>query len=189
MKKTLIGLLLVVAALAMTACVSRYERDMQIAASQAQQARYESQAAAAQAQAAQAQASAQAAAAQARADAQAAMAQAQAETKQVQAVEQTKRDTAWFGVLPWLLLIVVVGSAGVGSWWLFLRARVQVEQVRVRAMLAAPAEMPFDRQIPGPVQRRASATGTSAQQSGGYWLLVDAGGDVVEVMEPRTRRS
>lgn len=187
MKKTLIGLLLVVAAMTLTACVSRYERDMQIAASQAQAARYESQAAQAQAQAAQAQAQAQAAAAQARADAQAAMAASQAEYKIVKEQESTKRETAWFGVLPWLLLIVAAAAAGVGSWWLFLRARVQVEQVRVQALLPAPPVMmlPPERRIPASVQRRADATGARPVPSGSCWLLVDAGGDVVDVMEPR----
>ena len=147
MKKTLIGLLLVVAAMATTACVSRYERDMQIAASQAQQARYESQAAAAQASAAQAQA-------QARADAQAAMAASQAEYKIAQEVEKTKRDTALIQVLPWIVLILVVGIVAVGYWWLFLRAKVRV--VEIRALLPAPPSMvlPPERRIPASVQRR-----------------------------------
>lgn len=169
---TLIGLLLALAALAtltMTGCVSRYERDMALAAERTAQARYEAQQA------------------QARADAQIAASQAQERTAVVEAQERTARETAWFGVLPWLLLIVVAGAAAVGSWWLFLRARVQMEQVRVAALLPAPSAMPLppDRRIPASVQRYAQRTGTQPQQSGGCWLLVDACGDVVEVMQPR----
>lgn len=184
---TLIGLLLVVLA-SLTGCVSRYERDMALAAERTAQERYAAQVAQAQAMAQQAEANAAAAQAQARADAQAAMAASQAEYKIVKEQESTKRETSWFGVLPWLLLIVVAGSAGVGSWWLFLRAKVQVEQVRVTALLQVPlrqCRVPLDRRIPASVQRQAQRTGTQPQQSGGCWLLVDAGGTVVEVMEPR----
>lgn len=183
---TTIGLLLVLAAV-LTSCVSRYERDMALAAERTAQERYAAQAAQSQAQAQQALAQAQQAEAQARADAQIGMAQARSESQIVQEQEQTKRETAWAGVLPWLVLIVVAGSVAVAYWWLFLRAKVQIETVRVTALLPAPSAMvlPPERRIPASVRRRADQAGARPVQSGGCWLLVDAGGEVVEVMEPR----
>lgn len=176
---TTIGLLLVLAAV-LTSCVSRYERDMALAAERTAQERYAAQAAQSQAQAQQAEA-------QARADAQIGMAQARSESQIVQEQEQTKRETAWAGVLPWLLLIVVAGSVAVAYWWLFLRAKVQIETVRVTALLPAPSAMvlPPERRIPASVRRRADQAGARPVPSGECWLLVDAGGEVVEVMEPR----
>lgn len=165
------GLLLAVLALALllAGCVSRYERDMALAAERTAQEGYLAQQA------------------QFQALAQQADAQARERIATVEAQERTERATAWYGVLPWTLLIVVAGAAGVGSWWLFLRARVQVEEVRVKALLAAPPVMvlPPERRIPASVQRRADQAGARPVQSGGCWLLVDAGGEVVEVMEPR----
>ena len=184
-----IGLLLIVAAVILTGCVSRYERDMALAAERTAQERYAAQQAQAQAQAQQAQAQAQQVEAQARADAQIGMAQAQAQASMVSEQERTARETAWFGVLPWILLIVVGGLVAVGYWWLFLRAKVQIEVVRVTALLPAPSAMvlPPERRIPTSVRRRAEWTGTTPAQAGGCWLLVNAGGTVVEVMEPRQR--
>lgn len=182
-----IGLLLIMAAVLLTGCVSRYERDMALAAERTAQERYAAQQAQSQALAQQAQAQAQQVEAQARADAQIGMAQAQA--SMVSEQERTERETAWLGVLPWLLLIVVAGLVAVGYWWLFLRAKVQIEEVRVTALLPAPSAMvlPPERRIPTSVRRRAEWTGTTPAQAGGCWLLVNAGGTVVEVMEPRQR--
>lgn len=165
-----IGLLLVLALL-LAGCVSRYERDMALAAERTAQERYAAQVAQSQALAQQAEAT------------------ARERIATVEAQERTARETAWFGVLPWLLLIVVAGAAGVGSWWLFLRAKVQIEEVRVTALLPAPSAMvlPPERRIPTSVRRRAEWTGTTPAQAGGCWLLVNAGGTVVEVMEPRQR--
>jgi len=165
---TTIGLLLVLA-VSLTGCVSRYERDMALAAERTAQERYLAQQAQSQALAQQAEA------------------QARERIATVEAQERTARETAWFGVLPWLLLIVVAGSVAVAYWWLFLRARVQVEQVRVTALLPAPSAMvlPPERRIPASVRRRADSAGARPVQSGACWLLVDADGDVVEVMEPR----
>lgn len=183
----IIGLLWVVATLVLSGCVSRYERDMTLAAEKTAQERYAAQQAQSQAQAQQAMAQAAAAEAQARADAQIGMAQAQAEASMVSDQERTVRETAWLGVLPWLLLIVVAGLVAVGYWWLFLRAKVKIEEVRVTALLPAPSVMvlPPERRIPTSVQRRAAQAGARPVPSGECWLLVDAGGAVVEVMEPR----
>lgn len=165
---TTIGLLLVLALL-LTSCMSRYERDMALAAERTAQERYAAQAAQSQAQAQQAEAT------------------ARERIATVEAQERTARETAWAGVLPWLLLIVVAGSVAVAYWWLFLRAKVQIETVRVTALLPAPSAMvlPPERRIPASVRRRADQAGARPVQSGACWLLVDAGGEVVEVMEPR----
>lgn len=164
-----IGLLLVLAAVLLTGCVSRYERDMALAAERTAQERYAAQAAQSQALAQQAEAT------------------ARERIATVEAQERTARETAWAGVLPWLLLIVVAGLVAVAYWWLFLRAKVQVEQVRVTALLPAPSAMvlPPEQRIPASVKRRATSTGAQPVPFGSCWLLIDAGGDVVDVMEQR----
>lgn len=67
-------------------------------------------------------------------------------------------------------------------------------EAQAATMLPGPSPLPalprsrevrLDRMLPGPVARRARETGTEAVPSGACWLLVDVGGEVVEVMERR----
>ena len=176
---TTIGLLLVLAAV-LTSCVSRYERDMALAAERTAQERYAAQAAQSQAQALQAQASAAAAEAQARADAQTAMAQANAQVRVVEAQEATKRETAWLSILPWLALITILCGGAVGAGWLVLwyrgRAHLVTAQAQAQAamMLPPPWQWPA---LPPPTQRPAlpardeapAAVARAAERVGGLY--------------------
>ena len=143
-------------------------------------------------------AQAQAREAEARADAQIGVAQANSQTQIVREQEKTTRETMWLNTLPWLLGIVVLGGGIVGGAWLVLwfrgRAHLVMVQAQAATMLPAPQPLPAlppsretraDRMLPGPVARRARETGTEAVPSGACWLLVDVGGEVVEVMERR----
>ncbi len=145
----------------------------------------------AEAQARTDQAQANAREAEARADAQVGVAQANSQTQIVREQEKTTRETAWLSILPWLALIVVLGGGLVASVLLVLwfRGRGYLIQVQAATMLPAPQPrqaLPQPREVralPGPVARRARETGTDAVRSGDCWLLVDVGGEVVEVME------
>lgn len=143
-------------------------------------------------------AQAQAREAEARTDAQIGVAQANSQTQIVREQEKTTRETMWLNTLPWLLGIAILGGGIVGSVLLVLwfRGRGYLIQVQAQAagMLPAPQPLPAlprprevrtDRRLPGPVAQRARETGTEAVPSGACWLLVDVGGEVVEVMERR----
>lgn len=143
-------------------------------------------------------AQAQAREAEARADAQIGVAQANSQTQIVREQEKTTRETMWLNTLPWLLLIVVLGGGVVGGVWLVLwfrgRAHLVMVEAQAATMLPGPLPLPalppsrevrIDKMLPGPVARRARETGTEAVPSGACWLLVDVGGEVVEVMERR----
>ncbi len=145
-----------------------------------------------------AQAAAEAAAAEAKAAAAVGVAQANSQTAIVREQEKTTRETAWLDTLPLLLGIVVLGGGIVGGVWLVLwfrgRAHLVMVQAQAATMLPGPQPLPAlprsrevrpDRMLPGPVARRARETGTEAVPSGACWLLVDVGGNVVEVMERR----
>lgn len=164
----------------MGGCVSQNQVRLAEAQARTDQARYDSLAA------------------QAQASASVGIAQANSQTAIVREQEKTTRETAWLGILPWLLLIVVLGGGVVGGAWLVLwyrgRAHLVMVQAQAATMLPGPSpqpalpqprEMRADRALPGPVARRARETGTQAVPSGACWLLVDVGGEVVEVMEPR----
>jgi outer membrane murein-binding lipoprotein Lpp len=174
-------------------CVSRNETKIAEAQARTDQARYDYLSAEAKAQGLALQAQSAALEAQARADAQIGMAQANSQVAIVREQEQTERETAWLSILPWLLLIVVLGGGVVGGAWLVLWYRGKAHLVQVQASLMLPAPQPqralpvqVERvALPGPVERRAKATGTKPVQQGAYWLLVDHGGDVVEVMGQR----
>ncbi len=180
-------------AAALTGCISRNETEIEKARARTDQAHYESQAAQAQSLALQAQASAAAAEAQARADAQTAMAQANAQVRVVEAQEETRRETAWLSILPWLALITILCGGVVGAGWLVLWYRGRAHLVTVQAQAAAmmlppppqwpalPAQpSPAVALLPGPVARAAERTGlTPRPAAGGIWLLVDAQGEEV----------
>ena len=152
----------------------------------------------AEAQARTDQAQAQAREAEARADAQVGVAQANSQTQIVREQEKTTRETAWLNTLPWLALILVLGGGLVASVLLVLwfRGRGYLIQVQAATMLPGPSPrqaLPQPRDavvqgqyaLPGPVLARARATETRPVQQGACWLLVDANGEVVEVMERR----
>ena len=126
--------------------------------------------------------------AQARADALAAQANANALIQTTRAQEETKRTTAWYPLLPWLVL-ALGGVAGVLlELWFRGKARLIVVQTRAATMLPpppSPPRMSSRAALPGPVAVRAWETGATAVQVGGAWLLVD--GETGEVIEEMRR--
>lgn len=181
--RTTVGLwcLLLLALLlgSLAGCTSQYERDMAVARAETDRARYEAQTATANA------------------EARIALANSNAQIQTVREQEETKRETAWLAVLPWLALILVGGGVLAGAVWLVLWFRGKAHLVRVKAETAAmmlppppssprAAALPERYLLPGPVAARAQETGTKPVRQGSVWLLVDVdSGDVVEVMERR----
>lgn len=165
----------------LSGCVSRNEARMAEAQAKADIARYQSQET------------------QARADAQIGVAKAESQAEIVREQEKTQRETAWLGVLPWLLLIVVVGGGVAGAVWLVIwwRGRLHLEVVRVQAgamMLPAPSPLPALPQqrspvaglLPGPVARRAQETGAArTERQGDVWVLYDEEDEVIDMMARR----
>ena len=169
-------------------CVSRNETEIEKARARADQARYESQSAQAMAMAMDAQAQAAAMEAQARADAQIGMAQAQSQTAIVREQEKTERETAWLSILPWLLLIVVLGGGAVGAGWLVIwfrgRSHLVAVQTQAAMMLPPPPSWPV---LPAPVQRAADENDADAvpdPRMPGAWLLICGDGRRIRMLPP-----
>lgn len=127
--------------------------------------------------------------AQARADGLVAQANASALIQTTRAQEETKRATAWYPVLPWLVLALGAVVAVSLELWFRGKAHLIVVQTQAATMLPpppSPLRMLSSRAaLPGPVAARAWETGTEAVQVGGAWLLVD--GETGEVIEEMRR--
>lgn len=182
-KKLMMALLLLSSmALLLSSCMSRYEKDVAEAQAKTEQARYDYLAAQAEAQG-------MALAAQARADAQTAMAASNAQIQTVVAQEETKRQTAWLSILPWLALIVILALGVVGAAWLVLwfRGRAHLVTVKTQAavmMLPPPRQWPA---LPARVQRAADENDADAvpdPRMPGAWLLICADGRRIRMLPP-----
>lgn len=154
------GLLLAVLALALllAGCVSRYERDMALAAERTAQEGYLAQQA------------------QFQALAQQADAQARERIATVEAQERTERAQAWYNVLPWLLAIA--GGVACASLVLWYRGRAHLVTVQAQAQVAMMLPPPWQwPALPPPTQRPAlpardeapAAVARAAERVGGLY--------------------
>ena len=182
MKKTIgLLLLLTILTLLLSSCMSRYERDVAAAQAKTEQARYDYLAAQAEAQG-------MALTAQARADGLSAQANANALIQTTRAQEETKRTTAWYPFLPWLVLALGGVVAVLLELWFRGKARLVVVQAQAAMMLPPPPQWPA---LPAPVQRAAierNATAMPDPAMPGAWLLLLTDGRRVRMLPPPQHR-
>ena len=159
---TVTALTVLVAAMLMSGCVSRYERDIAMA---------------------------QAAAAQANAQERIAYHDSQAAIVREQ--ETTKRDTAWSATLPWLAAVVILCGGGVASALLVLwfrgRAHLVAVQAQAGAMMLPPPPQWQALPAPAPVRRAAAEYDAEVMPDPtqpGAWLLLLADGRRVRMLPP-----